>query len=173
MKAAAARVESKRAQVSYARSAFGPKLLAQASYGRLDSDFFPQDEDWAVGVVLQVPIFNFAKSHNLAQARSELVKEELNRKKLELSAPSEVWNARSGVSEAWESTVAARALVADAAESLRMARERYAAGAGTITDLLDAETNMARSEMDRVRAEYGYRVALSALKKAMGELTGE
>ena len=173
LKAAAARVESKRAQVSSARSAFGPRLLAQASYGRLDSDFFPQDKDWAVGVVLQVPIFNFARSHSLALARSELVKEELNRRKLELSAQSEVWNARADVSEAWESIVTARVLVADAAESLRMARERYAAGAGTITDLLDAETNMARSEMDRVRAEYGHRVALSALKKAMGELTGQ
>ena len=171
LKAAAARVESERAQVSYAHSAFGPKLLAQASYGRLDSDFFPQDKDWAVGVVLQVPIFNFARSHNLALARSELAKEELSRKSLELSVQSEVWNARTGVSEAWESIVTTRSIVADAAESLRMARERYAAGAGTITDLLDAETNMAHSEMDQVRAEYGYRVALSALKEAMGALT--
>lgn len=171
LKAAASRVESKRAQVSYARSAFGPKLLAQVSYGRLDSDFFPQDKDWAVGVTLQVPIFSYARSHTLARARSELVQEELNRKGLEVSAQREVWNARAGVSEAWESIETARALAADASESLRMAKERYAAGAGTITDLLDAETNIAGAEMDQVRADYGYRVAVSELKEALGELT--
>ena len=123
-----------------------------------------------MGVTLQVPLFSYARSHTLARARSELAQEELNRKRLELSVRQEVWNARSDVQEAWSSIAAARALAADAEESLRMAKERYAAGAGTVTDLLDAETNLASSDLALVSADYAYRVALSALKKAMGEL---
>lgn len=171
LKAASSRVEARRADVSFARSAFGPKLLAQAKYGRLDSDFFPQDEDWAVGVTLQVPLYNYGRSHALARARSELSQNELQKKQLELSVEQEVWTARSNVGSAWESILAARTLAEDAAESLRMAKERYAAGAGTVTNLLDAETNRARADRDEVQAEYGYRVALSCLKKAVGELT--
>jgi outer membrane protein len=171
LKAAASRVEARRSDVSLARSAFGPKLLAQAKYGRLDSDFFPQDEDWAVGVTLQVPIYNYGRSHALARARSELSQKELEKRQLELSVEQEVWTARSSVRTAWESILAARTLAQDAAESLRMAKERYAAGAGTVTDLLDAETNKARADLDEVQAEYGYRLALSSLRKAKGELS--
>lgn len=171
IRASASRVEARKAQVANARSTYGPRLLAQASYGRLDSDFFPQDLDWAVGVTLQVPLFSYARSHNLARARSELLQEELGRKKLELSVRQEVWADRANVEQTWESIATARTLVADAGESLRMAKERYAAGAGTLTDLLDAETNLARSELSEVQAEYGYRVALASLSRAMGELT--
>lgn len=171
LKSASSRVEARRSAVALARSAYGPKLLALARYGRLDSDFFPQDEDWAIGVTLQIPLYNYGRSHALARARSELTQEELGRKKLELSIRQEVWNARADVDKAWSSIEAAKALAADAEESLRMAKERYAAGAGTVTDLLDAETNMARSALALVSADYTYRVALSALKKAMGELT--
>ena len=170
LKAASDLVEARRAAVASARSAYGPRLLAMAKYGRLDSDYFPQDEDWAVGVTFQVPLFSYARSHTLARARSELAREELNRKKLEISVRQEVWNARSEVERAWSSIAAARTLAADAAESLRMARERYAAGAGTVTDLLDAETNRASSDLALVSADCAYRMALSALKKAMGEL---
>jgi len=51
-----------------------------------------------------------------------------------------------------------------------MADERYKVGAGTITDLLDAETNLAEAEAAKVRTEYGYRVAKAELRRAMGEL---
>ena len=42
LKAASARVEARRSAVALARSAYGPKLLALASYGRLDSDYSPR-----------------------------------------------------------------------------------------------------------------------------------
>jgi len=74
--------------------------------------------------------------------------------------------------KAYDSAVAVEALNADARESLRMADERYKVGAGTITDLLDAETNLAEAEAAKVRTEYGYRVAKAELMRAMGELGG-
>lgn len=170
LKAAAERAASKKAQVSAARSTYGPKVLASAKYGRLDSDYFPQDLDWAVGVTFQIPIFSYARSHNLAKARSDLAQEELNTKRIELSVQQEVWSDLSKVQEAWASIASAQALKADAAETLRLAEARYAAGAGTVTDFLDAETNLSQAELALVQAVYGYRVAGSALRKAVGSI---
>ncbi|MEW5807072.1 MAG: TolC family protein [Acidobacteriota bacterium] len=170
LKGSLKQIEARRAQVAAARSFFGPRVMAQASYGRLDSDFFPQDKDWAVGLVMQIPLFSYSRTHNLAKTRSELTQEELKHESLALSIKQEVWTNVSRMQEAWESIRMAETLRQDATESLRLANERYAAGAGTITDLLDAETNLARAELTYVQAVYNYRTAISRLRKSMGDL---
>ena len=54
------------------------------------------------------------------------------------------------VTETYQTLETSRILVQDALESHRLSRERYEAGAGTITELLDAQTALARAEATRV-----------------------
>ena len=171
VRAAERRVEAGQAGVRAARSAYGPTVELDASYGRLDSSYFPQDKNWSAGIVLRLPVFTgFARSHALAQARAELGRSEDRRDQVALAVRQEVWNAQARLREAYNAVLAVRALTADAQESLRMADERYKVGAGTITDLLDAETNLAQAQSQQVDADFQYRIARANLKRALGEM---
>jgi outer membrane protein TolC len=54
-----------------------------------------------------------------------------------------------------------------AEESLRLARLRFAAGVGTQTDVISAETELTRAKSNRLRAVIGYNRSLSTLKNAV------
>ncbi len=163
------RVEAGRRRVDASRSAFGPKIRLEASYGRLDQVYFPVDKDWSLGVTLALPVFTgFARGHDLARARAELARSESEALWTGLAVEQEAFAARARAEEARAAVLAVRDLVREAEESLRMARERYAEGAGTITDLLDAETGLSEARVREVRALYDERVAAAELRWAMG-----
>jgi outer membrane protein TolC len=54
-----------------------------------------------------------------------------------------------------------------AEESLRLARLRFAAGVGTQTDVISAETELTRARSNRLRAVIGYNRSFSTLKNAV------
>jgi outer membrane protein TolC len=54
-----------------------------------------------------------------------------------------------------------------ATESLRLARLRFAAGVGTQTDVINAETELTRAKSNRLRAIVGYNRSLSTLRNAV------
>jgi outer membrane protein TolC len=170
IKAALKKIEVSQSNIQAARSAYGPRLRAEGSYGRRDNDFFPQDEDWAVGVTLEWPLFTgFARKHRLARARADLSKEEAEAERLKLAVRQEVWNAYSRVAEVYQTLETTQTLIQDALESQRLSRERYEAGAGTITELLDAQTALARAQATRVEAEWDYQIAQAQFKRAAGQ----
>ena len=57
-----------------------------------------------------------------------------------------------------------------AEEAFRIQRERFNEGALSATDLLDAETEVARSRLGYANARYEYYIALVALARATGQL---
>jgi outer membrane protein TolC len=54
-----------------------------------------------------------------------------------------------------------------ATESLRLARLRFAAGVGTQTDVITAETELTRARSNKLRAIVGYNRSLSTLRNAV------
>lgn len=165
------KVAAARLEVGVARSAFLPRVDAAAAYGREDTRFFPRDNTWQVGVDLSFPIFTgFSRVHQLERARAELAQAEAMRDRLTLAVREQGWDAFSNVREAYEAVRTTQALVASAEESHRYARERYKVGAGTITDLLDSETALARAEASRVNAEWEYHSAQAKLQWTLGEI---
>jgi outer membrane protein len=174
VKAALKKIEHAKSKIQEAKSAYGPRLRAEGSYGWRDSEFLPQDEDWLIGVSLEWPLFTgFARKHRLAQAKADLSREEAEAERLGLTVRQEVWNAHSRLLEAVQALETAETLVRDALESQRLARERYEAGAGTVTDLLDAQTALARAQASQVEANWDYQIALAQFKRATGRLGTE
>ena len=170
IKGALKKIEVAQSHIQAARSSYGPRLRAEGGYGWRDNDFLPQDEDWAVGVTLEWPLFTgFARKHRLARAKADLSKEEAEAERLKLAVRQEVWNAFSRVTEAYQTLETTQTLVQDALESHRLSRERYEAGAGTITELLDAQTALAHAQATRVEAEWDYQIALAQFKRASGQ----
>lgn len=166
------RVREARQTIRGAKSAYGPTVYAAGKLGWRDSKFWPTDSDWSVGVTLELPLFNgFAREHRLRGAHAEL-----DRRRAELdttiqSVRQQVWTAHLNVRESAEALNQARAMLADARESLRLTRARYEAGAGTFTDLIDAETSLSHSEFVVVNSRMDFRVALAAFHRATGELS--
>jgi outer membrane protein len=168
------RVEMAQNAVDGAKSAFGPKVRVEGGYGRQDENFFPDDKDWMVGVVIEMPIFTgFSRIHRLGRTKAELLKEEAEVQRLILNIRREVWSANSKLKEAYEEIQATTVLVKDAEESVRLTRERYAAGAGTITELLDTQAALARAGGIRVEAEWNYHIAKASFDRSVGSLIAE
>lgn len=166
MQVANERVAARRAAVAAARAAYRPKLRADASAGWRDDDWLPADEDWSVGVSFQVPLFNgFLFDRNLDKAEAELKEEEAVREQLAVALQQEVCVAYAQFAAAGEAVLAAGALVEDARESLRVARERYAAGAGTVNDLLDAQTNVSGAELAEAQAVFQLRITAAVWQR--------
>jgi outer membrane protein TolC len=165
------RVAASRSGVSAAKSAFGPKVRGEARFGWQDTTFFPNDKDWLVGLSLDLPLFDgFSRKHKLAKAKAEVSKEEADSARLAQTVRQEVWTAYSRLTESFAVVASTDALVSDAQESLRLANERYKVGAGTITDLLDSETALARAEATRVGAQWDYQIARAVLRRSVGDL---
>jgi outer membrane protein TolC len=171
IRAAEQRIAASRSGVSAAKSAFGPKVRGEARFGWQDTTFFPNDKDWLVGLSLDLPLFDgFSRKHKLAKAKAEVSKEEANSARLAQTVRQEVWTAYSRLKESFAIVASTDALVRDAQESLRLANERYKVGAGTITDLLDSETALARAEATRVGAQWDYQIARAVLRRSVGDL---
>lgn len=171
VKAAASSVAAHERAVDAARSAYGPRVSMDASWGRLDALWFPDYRDWSVGITLSWPVFTgFSRQHNLAKAKLDLEGEREAARRTELGVRQEVWEARSRIAEASQSMETATILRDEADESLRVARERYAEGAGTVSDLLDAEAALQRAESTLVQARHALALARVHLLRAVGEL---
>ncbi|MBI5603735.1 MAG: TolC family protein [Deltaproteobacteria bacterium] len=169
IKAALKRIEAQQGGVEAARSTFGPKVRAEGSYGWRDSNFLPKDEEWLAGIIIEWPLFTgFSRKHRLARAKAEVFKEEAEAKRLQLRVKQEVLNAHSRLKENYEAVQTTKMLIQNAEESLRMARERYAVGAGTVTDLLDAQTALARAQATQVEAGWDYHLAQAVFQRSLG-----
>ncbi|TFH33215.1 MAG: hypothetical protein E4G97_01065 [Deltaproteobacteria bacterium] len=72
--------------------------------------------------------------------------------------------------ETFEAVHVAEVLVADAKESQRLAEERFANGAGTILDLIDAQVSMTRAEAKVVEATPSHQSACSRFLLVTGSL---
>ena len=131
--------------------------------------FFPNDEEWLAGITIEWPIFTgFSRKHRLAKAKAEVFREEAEAKQLLLRVKQEVLSAHSKLKETYQAVQTTKTLIQDAQESLRMARERYEVGAGTITDLLDAQTALARAQATQVEAEWDYHTSPSRVPARPG-----
>jgi outer membrane protein TolC len=68
-----------------------------------------------------------------------------------------------------EELVGADALLAQAAEALRLANVRFAAGVGTSLEVLSAQASSSQAETAKAQTQFTYSVARAALERATGE----
>jgi outer membrane protein TolC len=155
--------------VSAAHSAFGPRIAAEWSAGLRDSEFFPTDRDWRAGVSVTWSLFDgFAKRHRLAGGRAARARDEAEVERTRQMVQAEVWSAHAKLREAHEAIGAAEVLIRDADENVRIARERYRVGAGTVNELLDAQAALARADAVRAQAEWDSRTARATYEWTIG-----
>lgn len=166
--------ESAESAVVSARAGRLPVVDAVAGYQMRSSQFSSRLDDaregWQVGVEANWAIFDGRRtSGREAQARSRLNQTRLLGDEQRLEVEVEVRRAHSSLQEASELAAAARRVVAQAVEALRLSESRYSAGSATQLDVLQARVSLTQARTNQLEANYSHMVAVATLRRVIGE----
>jgi outer membrane protein TolC len=157
---------------SEARWSFGPRVSA---YGNWEDDRQSLGgqggNNWVAGVQIGVDILPLGKRALLAKAKATKARADSQLNAYQQQIRLQVNQAHIQRQTAELSLETARTAIDQAAESLRILRNRYGAGLATITDLLRAEDAEREAQTDYWHAVYGNTMAYAQLLFATGTLT--
>jgi outer membrane protein TolC len=158
--------------VGAAKSDFGPRVSTYGNWEEDRTSFAGSGgNNWVAGVQISVDILPITK-------RSQLARESAAKHKIDAQVAAAAQHLRLEVSQAHihrqtaeMQLEVAKAALGQAAESLRIVKNRYDAGLATVTDLLRAEDAERQSQSNYWHAVYGNAMAYSELLYATGTLT--
>ncbi len=169
--AAEAKVEAARAQVRAAQAAGKPTLSLTGSTGLSDSNSASLASSGAVGISVRFPLFTgYRNTYDIRTAEIQVEARQADRDQLRNQVSLDVWRAYQSLATERTALVNAEDLLQSALESENVARGRYKAGAGTLIDLLNAQSAAASARFQSVQARYNWHLAKAALASALGTL---
>jgi outer membrane protein len=153
------------------RSRVLPQVSLTGSYSYLENGFLDDDDVLYAGVGVQWALFDGGQSRKRAAAleRSRRAVQD-QRLDLESLIGLQVRQAWLEVEETRQRVLVTANAAEQAEENLRIARERYGAGLGTQTQLLEAESLRIRALTNRDDALLGAGLARLKLARAVGAL---
>jgi outer membrane protein TolC len=158
--------------VGIARSGYFPQLVLIGNYNwdRPNREYEPEFYDhWSVTVALQMNIFDWGLTGNRVQeAKAGRLQAENGLALLEEAVRLEVRQSLLEHDEATAAVAIAKAGLAQARESMRIARESFRSGVATNSDVLDAQTAETAAEMSRLAAMARLKSAEAKLELATG-----
>jgi outer membrane protein TolC len=123
-----------------------------------------------IGVKVDVPLFEGGRiAARVRDERAKLRTAEQRLRKLELQIRLDVETGTLNATSAQERIQVTEKSIAAGKESLRIEREKYDVGRGTITDVLDVQSALLEAQTSYYRALADYDIALAQLRLAMGE----
>jgi len=178
LKAARAEVESQARRVDAARAGRWPSVSLEAGYGgrfavasTIHQGGASDGEDLgSIGAVVRFPIFEGGSiDARIRKERFRLNETRETLRKLELAIHLQVETAVLDVNANHERVAATQTAVAQAEESLRIEREKYELGKGSITDVLDAQSALLDSQTNYYRALADLDTSYAEYRFAVGE----
>ena len=166
------KVRAQTRNVDVARAEYWPKIAFQAAYGpRWDVSHMSSAEDAGrVGVGLSLPLFEGGRIQaNVLKQKSELKAAKQRMRQLKHQVRLEVRTAMENVSSARERAEASQKAIQQGKESLRIERLKYRNGKASITDVLDAQDDLLRSQRNYYRALADHKTAVAELRLAVGK----
>ncbi|HEX4005043.1 MAG TPA: TolC family protein [Acidobacteriaceae bacterium] len=155
-----------------AKSDFFPQISAYGNW-EMDRVTFAGNggNNWVAGAQLNFDLLPLSKRAHLGQARAAQEKAAALERGQEQQIRLAVSRAFTDHRTSEQMAMTAQAAMDQSAESLRILRNRYAAGLATMTDLLRAEDELRQSQSNYWHAAYGNTVAYAELLYATGRLT--
>jgi outer membrane protein TolC len=158
------------ARIRQASSGWKPSVNAfgSAEHNR-GGQFDGQGTNYTVGVMANWDIWDGHLTRGrVNQAEAELTAAQENVRRQRLAVTLEVQQARSSLSESIERLDVSAKSVQLAEESVKLTRERFESGLALAAQLIDAETALTAARVRRAEAETDHRVAVAALRRALG-----
>jgi len=147
---------------------------AGVDYARPNPRFFPREEawrpSWDASISVNWPLFDGGRTH--AETAETVALKRAAVERLAEFDDTLALEVRQRVSEVEASIAAVDAgtdAVRAAAEASRVVDQRFAAGAATSTDRLDAQTALLQADLDRTLAIASARLAEARLARALGK----
>jgi len=166
-----AQARAARAQVTVAHAQYWPTLSASYSNGYTGPDPTTQSyfNSWTLRFSLSWTLFDgFGREGNQVSASVQREVAEAHAADLRLQLNALFTQQAAALFTASAQIGFADANVAAAAEALRVVQDRYRLGAGTLLDLLTAETNLTQAQVNQVQAHYDYLNARAQLEALVG-----
>ncbi|MFH7027859.1 MAG: TolC family protein [Heteroscytonema crispum UTEX LB 1556] len=157
-----------------ALSELGPQVSLVASYQLLDqfNDSIAVTDGYSLGVSASLNLFDGGAARARAdQERANIAIAETQFAEQRNQIRFQVERAYSELQSNLQNVQTANAALDQAREALRLARLRFQAGVGTQTDVINSETDLTRSEGNRVRAILDYNRALANLQRSVTSTT--
>lgn len=160
-------------QINIARANGRPRVDASTGWqfnnSRRTDDISKETNGWYFGVNGSWNVFDgFETKGKVMQANARLESSRIAYEDALHVVELEVQKAFARLNEAKELIASQGKVVEQAAEALRLARERLAAGAGTQLDLLDAQVALTKARTTQQQALYDYNFALAEFDRATG-----
>jgi outer membrane protein TolC len=170
-----ARIEGLGAQARSLNASRRPMVAATGQWlvARPNQRFLPLEDvvndSWRVGVGASWQIFDGSRTkEQVASAHAEQRALQHDRGELERQILLEVATARLQLESAIEAVASADASAAAASAWEEASSERYAAGIAMLSELLDAQVDLAAAQMAQVRSRASAWLADAALRRAVG-----
>ncbi len=162
-----------RAAENAVRGAKSGWLPTVSAFGSLDYDYGTRTESdggsYTAGALLQWNVFDGRLTRARvaeAQAQRDTVTEQ--ERKLRLAVEFEIEQSRLNLAEANERLAVTAKAVEQATESVTLTRARFEQGLALATQVIDSETALTVARVRRAEAEADQRIAVAALRRALG-----
>ncbi len=164
-------VDAQQRALDVAKAGRLPQVSLRGSYGnRWAADSSEENEVGQIGVLASIPLFEGGRiAARIRRERSRLRAQEEALRELGLQIQLEVETATSIIESTRARVGVTEKAVEQAKESLRIEREKYDLGKGTIVDVLDAQSALLNSQTNYYRALADYNTALAQFRFAVGE----
>lgn len=133
---------------------------------------FPFDYDrqpLSASMTVSLPLFNgLAREQRIEEAKVAAEDAEHQVRAQELRLRVEIGTALRNLETAYRTAELQARVRENAAEELRLARERFRFGAANSLEVTDAQTNLAQAEQARIAATYDFHRALAGLETLVG-----
>ncbi|WP_456433462.1 TolC family protein [Thermosulfuriphilus sp.] len=170
LKALEASLEDARHRLEAIRSEYRPRIYGEASYGEI-AEHFPLKERWRASLNLTWPLFTGGeKGGRLKEALARLKGLEAQIADLRLEIRQEVEKTYYQWQEKMAQIKAASEALAHARENYDLTLGRYQVGAGSMVELLDAQTYLSQAESDYALALFEEKVVRFRLERLSGRL---
>lgn len=171
-------IKAAESDIQAAKSMHKPRVEMYGTYGAQSLRFAGNAGEGLAGatggVRFTVPIFDFGRTEGqVVQATSRLQEIEARTEQQRLSIEGEVRQAFFDYDEASQILRTSELVVKQAEEALRLAQNRFHAGALTQLEILQSRLELTRAQLERAQALHSYNVAAASLRHAVGTISRE
>lgn len=168
------RIEAAEADIEGARADSWPSIAASAGVTARASGYTSQDPSAAeganVGLVLTVPLFDLGIGATVRAAEASANAARAVERERILAVRADAAAAALAVRSQKQAVASAEILVEQAEANLAQAEGRYEAGAGSLLELVDAQTQQSSAQLSLAQSRFAVAIAKARLLAAMGTL---